>query len=83
MEKLSERLSNLNRLSKKILKYGLLVVLIAFIISIFLLKSANSIYMLNIAREFVSANVYALCEVVVGAIMFDMFMDKEDQKNDR
>jgi len=79
MEKLSERLTNLNKVSKNILKYGLLMVLIAFIISNVLLKNAGSISTLNTAREFVCANVYAFCEVVMGAIMIDMFMEKNDR----
>jgi len=79
MEKLSKRLTNLNKISKNILKYGLLLVLIFFIISNVLLKRANSISELNIAREFVSGNVYALCEIIVGAIMVDMFMEKNGQ----
>ena len=41
MEKLSERLTNLNKISKYILKYGLLVVLIGLIISNILLKNAD------------------------------------------
>jgi len=79
MEKLSKRLTNLNKVSKNILKYGLLLVLVFLIISNVLLKNVNSVAELNIAREFVCGNVYAFCEVIIGAIMFDMFMDKNDQ----
>lgn len=76
MEKLSKRLTNLNKISKNILKYGLLLVLVFLIISNVLLKNVNSIAELNIAREFTCSNIYAFCEVIIGAIMIDMFMDK-------
>ena len=79
MEKLSKRLINLNKISKNILKYGLLLVLIFLIISNILLKNVNSLSELNIAREFVCSNVYAFCEIIIGAIMIDMFMEKNDQ----
>jgi len=79
MEKLSERLTNLNKVSKNILKYGILIVLIALIFSSVLLKNAGSISELNLAREFMIGNVYAFCEVIMGAIMFDMFMGKDDR----
>jgi len=77
MEKLSERLTNLNKVSRSILKYGLFIVLIAFIISNVLLKNAVSISELNVVREFICANVEAFCEVIMGAIMFDMLMGKD------
>lgn len=79
MEKLSKRLTNLNKISKNILKYGLLLVLVFLIISNVLLKNVSSVSELNIAREFVCSNVYAFCEVIIGAIMIDMFMEKNDQ----
>ena len=78
MEKLSKRLLNLNKISKNILKYGLLLVLIFLIISNFMLKNANSVAQLNIARQFVCGNVDAFCEIIIGAIMIDMFMAKND-----
>ena len=77
MEKISERLTNLNKISKNILKYGLLIVLIALIISNILLRRADSIENLTIARAFVCSNVEALCEVLLGAIMFDVLMIKK------
>ena len=79
MEKLSKRLTNLNKISKNILKYGLLLVLVFLIISNVLLKNVNSVSELNIAREFICGNVYAFCEVIIGAIMFDMFMEKKEE----
>lgn len=82
MDKLSDRLENLNKISKKILKYGLIIVLIASIISSILIKRADSIATLNLAREFVCANVHTFCEVIIGAILFDMLIGK-DQENDR
>ena len=78
MDKLSKRFTNLNKISKNILKYGLLLVLISLIISNFLLNDVESVAELNIAREFVSGNVYAFCEIIIGAIMVDMFMDKKE-----
>ena len=79
MEKLSERLTNLNKISKNILKYGIFIVLIFLIISSLLLKSANSIASLTLAREFICGNVYAFCEIIIGAIMFDMLIEKKEQ----
>ena len=79
MEKLSRRLTNLNKISKNVLKYGLLLVLVFLIISNVLLKNVSSVVELNIAREFVCSNVYAFCEIIIGAIMIDMFMEKNDQ----
>ena len=81
MEKFSEKLSNLNNVSKNLLKYGLLVILIAFVIGNVMLKNADTVYLLNVSHEFISANVYALCEVLIGAIMLDMFIIKEDKKD--
>lgn len=77
MEKLSKRLLKLNKISKNILKYGVLVILVFFIISSVMLKKADNLAELTIAREFISGNVYALCELVMGSIMIDMFMGKE------
>lgn len=80
MEKISEKLSNLNKVSKKLLKYGLLVIFISSIIGNLMLRSADSVYLLNIAHEFISGNVYALCEVLIGAIMLDMFIVGDNKK---
>lgn len=79
MEKLSKRINNLNEVSKKMLKYGFLIGIIFLIISNLLLKSASSIVELSVAREFVSENVYALCEVVTGALLLDMMIIKDDK----
>jgi len=83
MEKFSKKIINLNHVSKKLLKYGLLVVFISLVISNILIRSASSVYSLNIAYEFASGSVYTLCEVIIGTIMIDMFMVEEDKKNDR
>jgi len=77
MGKILDRLENLNKISKNILKYGLGIVLIASIISSILIKRADSIVALNLAREFASANVHTFCEVIIGAILFDMLIGKE------
>lgn len=79
MEKFSKRFTNLNRVSKIILKYGLFIVLVALVISNMLLKSANSISTLNLAREFACGSIYACCEVIMGAIMIDMLIEKNDR----
>lgn len=83
MEKLSDKLSNLNMISKKILKYGLFLVLISLIIANILLRSADSICDINIAYEFATGSVYTLCEVLIGAIMLDVLVEKENKKNDQ
>ena len=83
MEKFSKKLINLNHVSKNLLKYGLLIVLISLIISNILIRNASSVYSLNVAHEFASGSVYTLCEVIIGTIMMDMFIVEEDKKNDR
>ena len=79
MEKLSERLTSLNNISKNILKYGMLIVLISLIISNNLLKNATDISSLNLVHEFICGNVYAFCEIIVGAIMVDMLIEKDNR----
>ena len=79
MEKLSERLTNLNKISKNILKYGMFLVFIGFIISNILLRKADNVSSLNMAREFICNNVYTFCEVIIGTIMFDMFLGRDDR----
>jgi len=74
MEKLSERVKNLNKISKYILKYGSFIVLLFFIVSVVLIRRADSVAFLNLAREFFCGNVYALCEVIIGALMVDIFI---------
>ena len=83
MEKFSDKLINLNNVSKKILKYGLFVVLISLIVSNILIRKADTVNSLNIAHEFASGSVYTVCEVVIGAIMMDMFIIEEDKKGDK
>ena len=77
MEKLSERLTNLNKVSKNLLKYGLLIVLISLIISNILLKNVQTISTLNMVREFICGNVYAFCEIIMGTIIFDILIEKD------
>ena len=79
MEKLTERLTNLNIVSKSILKYGMLLVFICLIISLILIRNASNLVSLNLAREFVCSNVHAFCEVIIGAIMFDVLMEKKEK----
>lgn len=79
MGKLSELIANLNSVSKNVLKYGFLIGIIFLIIADLLLKNADSISELSIAREFFSENVYALCEVVIGALLLDMMIVKDDK----
>lgn len=83
MEKISDKLLNLNVVSKKILKYGLLVVLISFIIANILVRNADSVRTMDIAYEFALNSGYAFCEVIIGAIMLDVLVEKEDKKNDQ
>ena len=77
MEKFSERLMNLNKISKNILRYGLIIVLVAFIISSILMKRADTVASLNLAREFTIASVHTFCEIIIGAIAFDVLIGKE------
>lgn len=81
MKKLVERFTNLGEVSKKMLKYGLLIGIVFLLISNFLLKNANNIKEINIAREFLTENIYAICEIVVGALLLDTLIIKDDKNS--
>ena len=86
MDKVSQKLLNLNSVSKKLLRYGMFVIFIFCVVASILVKNATTVSSLSVAREFISGNVYAFCEVIIGAIMLDMMIiedEKTDKKNDR
>lgn len=72
IEKLSERISKIDKISKYILKYGLLACLIVFIITNYAMNGANTLYDVLVAREIAGTGFNMLVEVVIGAVLFDI-----------
>lgn len=74
LEKLSELISQIDKISKYIFKYGLLFCLGLFIFINYNLNNANTIYDVLEARQVAGAGFNVLVEVVVGAVLFDICM---------
>lgn len=72
LEKLSERISKINKISKYIFKYGLLACLILFIFINYKFNVASTLEDVLIAEQIAGSGFYMLMEVVVGAILFDI-----------
>ena len=72
IEKLTEQISKIDKISKYIFKYGLLACLIVFMITSYKMSCANTLYDVLIARELAGAGVNMLIEVVIGAVLFDI-----------
>ena len=72
LEKLEEQISKIDKISKYILKYGLLACLIVFVITRFVMNEADSVYDVFIAHEIAGTGFNMLIEVVIGAILFDI-----------
>ncbi len=77
LEKLSERISKINEISKYILKYGLLACLILFIFISYKFNIASTLEDVLIAEKIAGSGFYMLMEVVVGAILFDVCMNNK------
>jgi hypothetical protein len=69
--KLKEKLSNTNKLTKLLFKYGFLFSYIIFTVGIYMLLVANSYEQTFLAHEIIRASLAVLCEFVISAIFFD------------
>lgn len=74
LEKLSERISQIDKISKYIFKYGLLFCLGLFMFINYNLNNASTMYDVLQARQVAGAGFNVLVEVVVGAVLFDICM---------
>lgn len=72
LEKISEQISKIDKITKYILKYGLFACLIVFILTNHTLNNAITMYDVLIGREIAGVGFNMLIEVVVGAILFDI-----------
>lgn len=74
LEKLSERISQIDKIAKYIFKYGLLLCLGIFIFINYSMNDAKTMYDVLQARHVAEAGFNVLVEVVVGAVLFDICM---------
>lgn len=72
LEKLSERISQINSISKYIFKYGLLLCLVLFAFTNYTFNNANTIHDVWEAQQIAGAGFNVLVEVTVGAVLFDI-----------
>lgn len=70
--KLKEHFSNINKVSKNILKYGSLISFLLIFIGICMLFSASDYYSNFVAQEFIKSSVSVLAEVIIGGLFFDL-----------
>ena len=70
-EKIQNKISNMNKVSKNILKYGLFFCLILLIIANILLYTASDYHALFIGRELTEAAFVTIAEICIGALIFD------------
>ena len=76
--KLKERLSNTNKLTKILFKYGFLFSYIIFIIGICMLISAQNYQDSFIAQETIRASLSILGEFIISAIFFDFLRNSSN-----
>ena len=74
LEKLAEQISKINKISKYIFKYGLLACLLLFIFINYEFNVASTLEEVLVAQEIAGVGFYMLLEVVVGAVLFDIYM---------
>lgn len=72
LEKLTERILQIDKISKYIFKYGLLLCLIVFIFTNYQMNNAGTINEMLIAREVAGVGFNILVEVVIGGVLFDI-----------
>lgn len=72
LEKLTERILQIDKISKYIFKYGLLLCLIVFIFTSYQMNNATTVKEILIAREVAGVGFNMLVEVVVGGVLFDI-----------
>jgi len=71
ISRLKEKISNTNKLTKILLKYGFIVSYIIFTIGIYMLFSSNNYERTFVAQEVIKASLAVLCEFIISAIFFD------------
>ena len=69
--KLKEKISNTNKLTKLLFKYGFIFSYIILLIGIYLLFSAQDYQSNFVAQETIRASLSVFCEFVISAIFFD------------
>jgi len=74
-EKIQKKISNMSKLSKNILKYGLFFCLILLVIANILLYTASDPYTLFLGRELANAVFVTIAEICIGALIFDYCKD--------
>ena len=74
LEKLSERISEIHKITKYIFKYGLLLCLILFAFISYEMNSADTLKEILIARKIAGVGFEILAEISIGAVLFDVCM---------
>lgn len=74
LEKLSERISEINKITKYIFKYGLLLCLVLFVFTSYKMNLASTLEELLVAREIAGIGFDILAEISIGAVLFDVCM---------
>ncbi len=74
LERLAEQISKINKISKYIFKYGLLMCLVLFIFISYEFYIASTLEEVLVTREIAGVGFYTLMEIVVGAVLFDICM---------
>jgi len=73
-KKLKEHFSNINKLSKNIIKYGSLISYLLIITGICMFFSATDTYSIFVAQEFIKSSVSVFSEVIIGGLFFDLLI---------
>ena len=74
-EKIHKKFTEMSKVSKYILKYGLLLCLIFLIIANVLLYTSSDTTTLLIGKELASSSFAAIAEICIGALIFDYCKD--------
>ena len=71
ISRLREKISNTNKLTKVLFKYGFIISYIIFTLGFCMLFRANGYEDNFIAQETIKASLAVLCEFIISAIFFD------------
>ena len=71
ISRLKEKISNTNKLTKILFKYGFIVSYMIFSIGMCILFNANGYDEIFVAQEVIRASLSVFCEFVISAIFFD------------
>ena len=69
--KLKEKISNTNKLTKLLFKYGFIFAYLTFSCGIYMLLTAQTHQTIFTAQETIRASLSILCEFIISAIFFD------------